>query len=75
MPENTDQTPQLLENAVMHSCSGQYYNFKKGLEICSKKDSCKFYNKYYYDHLLKTENKIKFDRVHHFRLCSLHLTE
>jgi len=53
------------------SCSGQYYNFKKGTEICSKKDNCKFYDSDYYRHLLREENKIKFDRVHHFRLCKL----
>jgi hypothetical protein len=66
---------QSCKSGVISSCSGQYYNFKKGVEICSKKETCKFFNKDYYNHLLKDENKIRFDKIHHFRLCSLHLTE
>lgn len=72
---DTNQAEQLNETVVKSSCSGQYYNFKKGLEICSKKDSCKFYNKDYYNHLEQIGNKVKFERVHQFRLCQLHLSD
>lgn len=69
---DTNQTDQLNETAVMRSCSGQYYNFKKGVEICKNKENCPFYDKDFYDTEKRKGLAIRFFRIHQFRNCNYH---
>jgi hypothetical protein len=67
------QNQQLSQTTVMRSCSGQYYNFKKGMEICKNKENCPFYDRDFYDTTKIKGLIVRFFRIHQFRNCNYHL--
>ncbi len=58
-------------NETANCCCAQYYNFKKGMEYCSKRENCPLY-KGYVANLKKKDagmKVLKFEYIDDFRNC------